>query len=63
VVSRFMSLPWLGTGEHCRRPGPAGEEVVCPGVICLLRLVPGGRDIGVDPLTTELVIDRRLAHG
>jgi hypothetical protein len=37
--------------------------VVCPGMGCLLRLVPGGRDIGVDPLTTELVIDRRLAHG
>jgi hypothetical protein len=32
-------------------------------VIDLLRVNPCGRDIGVDSLATELVIDRRLAHG
>ncbi len=51
------------SGEHCRRTWPAGGEAVFPGVIYLLRLGPGGRGIGVDPLATELIIDRRLAHG
>lgn len=58
----FMSLPGVGTGEHCRRPRPAGGETVCPAAVRLLRLGPGGWDIGVDSLTTELVVDRRLAH-
>ena len=61
-VLRFMSFR-LGTGEHCRRPRPTGGETVCPGVVCLLRLRSGGRDVGVDALTAELVIDRRLVHG
>ena len=58
-----MSLPWLAAGEHCRWPRSAGGKALFPGVVRVLRLVPGGRDISVDPLTTELVIDRRLAHG
>lgn len=29
----------------------------------LLRVNSGGRDIGVESLVTELVIDRRLVHG
>jgi hypothetical protein len=32
-------------------------------VIDSLRINPRGQDIGVDSLATELVIDRRLAHG
>ncbi|MGH4009271.1 MAG: hypothetical protein ACRDTH_14135 [Pseudonocardiaceae bacterium] len=28
-----------------------------------LRLIPGSRDVGVDSLAAELVIDGRLAHG
>lgn len=59
----LLSLPWLGPGEHCRRSRAAGRETVCSGVVCLLRLALGGGDVGVDSLTTKLVIDRRLAHG
>ena len=61
-MPRFMSLPGVSTGKHCGWPRPTGGETVCPAVSRLLRLGSGGRDIGVDSLTTELVVDRRLAH-
>lgn len=32
-------------------------------VLFALWFGPGGRDIGVDPLTTELIVDRCCAHG
>jgi hypothetical protein len=60
-------------GEVSSWPGSPGEyrcgtcrvdgQAVLPGMIDLLRVNPRGRDISVDSLATELVIDRRLAHG
>jgi hypothetical protein len=47
----------------CRRTRPAGGEAVFPGVTDLFRLRCVGRDVGVDSLAAELVIDRRLVHG
>jgi hypothetical protein len=37
--------------------------MVFAGVIDPLRVSPGGWDLGVDSLATQLVINRRLAHG
>jgi hypothetical protein len=62
VRGAVRSWPWWPREHRCRIR-LASEEVVLPGVTDLLRLSPGGPDIGVDPLATELVIDRRLTHG
>ncbi len=51
---------WIWWFEH---RGRVGEPVVCAGVIERLRVSPGGRDLGVDSLATQLVINRRVAHG
>jgi hypothetical protein len=37
--------------------------MVFAGVIDPLQVRPGSRDLGVDSLATQLVINRRLAHG
>jgi hypothetical protein len=41
----------------------ASKEFLLPEVRNLVRVGPSGRDIGAESLATELVIDRRLAHG
>lgn len=51
---------WIWWFEH---RGRVGEPVVCAGVIERLRVSPGGRDLGVESLATQLVINRRVAHG
>jgi hypothetical protein len=48
--------------EHHRRNRRDNQHTVFTGATDQLRVSPGGRDIGVDPLTTQLVINRRLTH-
>ncbi len=48
--------------EHHGRTRPDGQPRVFAGMTDQLWVSPGGRDIGVDPLTTQLVINRRLTH-
>jgi hypothetical protein len=48
--------------EHRRRNRRDDQQRVLPGVTDQLRVSPGGRDIGVDSLATQLVINRRLTH-
>jgi hypothetical protein len=48
--------------EHRGRNRRASQPRVFAGVTDQLRVSPGGRDIGVDSLTTQLVINRRLTH-
>ncbi len=63
------SWPWWPAKHRFRARRcvqEVGSDEVADGVADPwdpLRVSPGGRDIGVDSLTTELVIDRRLAHG
>ncbi|MDQ3764415.1 MAG: hypothetical protein M3460_23495 [Actinomycetota bacterium] len=53
---------WPGWPEHCRRTRCVGEQAVFPGALDPLQIRLASRDIGVDPLATQLVIDRYLAH-
>jgi hypothetical protein len=55
--------PWAWWSEYRARNLRVGEQMVFAGVIDPLRVRPGGWDLGVDSLATQLVIDRRLAHG
>lgn len=48
--------------EHRRRNRRDDQQRVFPGVTDQLRVSPDGGDISVDSLTTQLVINRRLAH-
>ncbi|MDT7716818.1 MAG: hypothetical protein QOH09_2810 [Pseudonocardiales bacterium] len=48
--------------EHRGRNRRDGQHSVFTGATDQLRVSPGGRDIGVDSLTTQLVINRRLTH-
>ncbi len=48
--------------EHHRRNRRDNQQRVFAGVTDQLWVHPGGGDIGVDPLTTQLVINRRLTH-
>jgi hypothetical protein len=62
VRSEISSCPWWSV-ERRRHTCSAGREAVFPRVTDPLQVSIGGRDIGVDLLATELVIDRGLAHG
>lgn len=55
--------PWTWWSEHCGQNRRVGEQAVFAGVIDPLRVIPVGRDIGVDLLATQLVKNRRLTHG
>jgi hypothetical protein len=59
---RAKVSPWAWCSEHRDRNRHL-NEMVFAGVIDPLRVGPGGRDLGVDSLATQLVIDRRLTHG
>ena len=48
--------------EHHRRNRRDNQHSVFAGVPDQLRVSPGGRDIGIDSLATQLVINRRLTH-
>ena len=48
--------------EHRGRNRRDGQHRVTTGVTDQLRVSSGGRDIGIDPLTTQLVINRRRTH-
>jgi hypothetical protein len=48
--------------EHRGRNRRDGQHSVFTGATDQLRVSPGGRDIGVDSLATQLVINRRLTH-
>ena len=48
---------------HRHRTGRAAGKTVFSRVMLLLWFCPGCRNISVDPLTTELVVDRRWTHG
>lgn len=63
VLVHLEVSPGTWWSEHPRRTRPIGAQAVSPGMIDPLRVVPGGRDISVDSLATNLVINRRLAHG
>jgi hypothetical protein len=64
VVVRGEVSPRPGRpGEHLRSTPCVGGHKVSSGVIGLFRANPSGRDIDVDVLATELVIDRCLTHG
>jgi hypothetical protein len=62
VPVRAKVSPWTWCSEHRDRNRRAGEMVFA-GVIDPLRVSPGGWDLGVDSFATQLVINRRLAHG
>ena len=53
---------WTWRSEHRGRNGPDGQHRLFAGVTDPLWISPGGRDIGVDSLTTQLVINRCLTH-
>jgi hypothetical protein len=72
------SWPWSPAEQRRPGTRPPGRKAVLVGMIDPLRVIPGNRNIGsqnignlnigngnigVDALATELVIDRRLAHG
>jgi hypothetical protein len=59
---RAKVSPWAWCYEHRDRNRHL-NEMVFAGVIDPLPVGPGGRDLGVDSLATQLVIDRRLTHG
>jgi hypothetical protein len=63
VLTRGEVSAWTWWCEHRGRNRRVGEQAVFAGVIDPLRVSPGGRDIRVDSLATQLVINRRLAHG
>lgn len=64
VLARGTVSSWSWwSGEHRRRIRPGSEEVVSPGAGDVVRVSPGVRDVGVESLATELVIDRRRVHG
>jgi hypothetical protein len=48
--------------EHRGRNRRDGQPRVFAGVTDQLWISPGGRDISIDSLTTQLVINRRLTH-
>jgi hypothetical protein len=48
--------------EHRRRNRRDDQPRVFAGMTDQLRVSPGGRDISVDSLTTQLVINRCLPH-
>jgi len=50
--------PWW-SAEHCRRTRRSVREAVSSVVIYPLRLSSCGRDVGVDSLAAELVVNRR----
>lgn len=50
-------------GERCHRALRRSGKAVLPSVTNSVLASPCGRDIGVDFLAAELVVDRRLAHG
>lgn len=62
VRSEISSCPWWSV-ERRRHACSAGREALFPRVTDPSRVSRGGRDIGVDSLAAELVIDRGLAHG
>jgi len=62
VRGEVSPRPWRPS-EHLRSIPCVGGHKVSPGVIDLFRTNLGGRDIDVDVLATELVIDRCLTHG
>jgi hypothetical protein len=49
--------------ERCHRALRRSGKAVLPSVTNSVLASPCGRDIGVDSLAAELVVDRRLAHG
>lgn len=54
---------WIWWSEHRGQNRRVGEQAVFARVIDPLRVIPVGRDIGVDLLATQLVKNRRLTHG
>ncbi|MGH3868363.1 MAG: hypothetical protein ACRDQ4_20030 [Pseudonocardiaceae bacterium] len=55
--------PWSWwPSDHRRHTRCVGEEGMLSGVTDVVWIGPAGRDIGVDVLATELVIDWRLTH-
>lgn len=62
VRGELSSCPsWPAQHRACTRRSV--RAAVLSGVANPLGTSPGDRDIGIDPLATELVIDRCLAHG
>lgn len=53
---------WTWWPEHHRRNRRDGQHRVFAGATDQLRVSPSGRDISVDSLATQLVINRRLPH-
>ncbi len=61
-VSAVEVSAWTGWFEHRGRNRRDGQQMVFAGVINPLRVSPGGRDLDVDSLAAQLLINRRLAH-
>jgi hypothetical protein len=57
----IRSWPWRPAER--RRTRPIGGKAMFPTVTNRLRVGSSGRDISVDSLATELVIDGSLTHG
>jgi hypothetical protein len=63
VLIRGEVSPWTWWSKHHGRNRRVGEQAVVAVVIDPLWVRPGGRDIRVDVLATQLVINRRLVPG
>lgn len=61
VRREVCSWAWW-SGERRRHPRCINKEVILFGLTDFLRIGRTGRDVDVDVLATELVIDWRLAH-
>jgi hypothetical protein len=61
VRREISSWAWW-PGERRRHACCINKEVILFGLIDFLRIGRTGRDVDVDVLATELVIDWRLAH-
>lgn len=61
VTGAFSSWPWW-PAKHRARIRRCVRAAVLSGMTSPVRVGLGGREIDVDSLATELVIDRCLAH-
>lgn len=62
VLVRGEVSSWAEGPEH-RWNQRVGGQAVFSGVSGSVRVWPTGRDISVDSLATQLIINRCLAHG
>ena len=62
MVAVCVEISCWAWAEYRSRNRRANQHRLFAGMTEQLWISPGGRDISVDPLTTQLVINRRLTH-